>query len=380
VRYINNQLLVSRNYSADKKITRGTQILEIDGQPVKKVLEHLEKISYYNGDGINPNARKYYAIREFRKLYYLWKGEEDNFLITYLKQGQNKPKTTKIEGQSIDFMEKMLETRYPDVDEDTTGIVSYRLIDTTQKVAMVDIRSFMYGIKDYGKNTNFEGETRKIFRKLEENKIENLILDLRGNSGGIIDYSIFFLRYFANQPFDAYKLGFRDEGLQRLKQDYKKYDAYLAKEAASRLNKEFTVRDSDGYLESKYQQKQRPHDEFRFNKNVYVLMNGGTFSAAALLVSKLHNMGVGTFVGMTCGGAYDGCSAAQFSSIKLPNTELEISLPLGRILYNVDAQKYNKPILQPDFEVNPNLEDFLNNEDTVLKYTLNLIKNKVKIR
>ncbi len=40
VRYINNQLLVSRNYSADKKISRGTEILEIDGQPVKKILEH----------------------------------------------------------------------------------------------------------------------------------------------------------------------------------------------------------------------------------------------------------------------------------------------------------------------------------------------------
>jgi hypothetical protein len=384
VRYINNQLLVSRNYSADKKITRGTEILEIDGQPVKKILEHLEKISYYNGDGVNPNARKYYAIREFRKLYYLWKGEENNFLITYLKQGQTKPKTSKIEGQSSDFMEKMLEIRYPDVDEDTTGIVSYRVIDSTQKVAMVDIRSFMYDMENLGKgsfgNGNFEGETRKIFRKLEENKIENLILDLRGNSGGIIDYSIFFLRYFANQPFQAYTLGFRDEGLQRLKQDYKKYDSYIAKEATSRINREFTIRDNEGYLESKYQQKQRPHDEFRFNKNVYVLMNGGTFSAAALLVSKLHDMGVGTFVGMTCGGAYDGCSAAQFSSIKLPNTELEISLPLGRILYNIDANKYNKPILQPDFEVNPNLSDFLNNEDTVLKYTLNLIKNKVKIR
>ncbi|CAH0997572.1 hypothetical protein EMA8858_03706 [Emticicia aquatica] len=379
VRYINNQLLVSRNYSADRKITRGTEILAIDGQPVKKVLEHLENISYYNGDGINPNARKYYAIREFRKLYYLWKGESESFLITYQKQGQNKPKTSKIEGQSADFMEKMLEIRYPDVDEDTTGIVSYRVIDSSQKVAMVDIRSFMYDMKKFGKG-NFEGETRKIFRKLEENKIENLILDLRGNSGGIIDYSIFFLRYFVNQPFDAYKLGFRDEGLQRLKQDYKKYDSYLAKEATSRINREFTIRDKDGYLESKYQQKQRPHDEFRYNKNVYVLMNGGTFSAAALLVSKLHNLGVGTFIGMTCGGAYDGCSAAQFSSIKLPNTELEISLPLGRILYNVDAQKYGQPILQPDFEVNPNLEDFLKNEDTVLKYTLNLIKNKVKIR
>ena len=154
----------------------------------------------------------------------------------------------------------------------------------------------------------------------------------------------------------------------------------MAKEAASRLNKEFTVRNSEGYLESKYQQKQRPHDEFRFNKNVYVLMNGGTFSAAALLVSKLHNMGVGTYVGMTCGGAYDGCSAAQFSSIKLPNTELEISLPLGKILYNVDAKKYNKPILQPDFEVKSNLEEILNNEETLLKNTQKMIKNKLKIR
>ncbi len=224
VRYINNQLLVSRNYSADKKITRGTEILEIDGQPIKKILEHLEKISYYNGDGVNPNARKYYAIREFRKLYYLWKGERESFAVIYQKLGQSKSKTSKIEGQSIDFMEKMLETRYSDIDEDTTGIVSYRVIDSSQKVAMVDIRSFMYGTKDFGRSTNFEGETRKIFRKLEENKIENLILDLRGNSGGIIDYSIFFLRYFASQPFDAYKIGFRDEGLQRLKQDYKKFD------------------------------------------------------------------------------------------------------------------------------------------------------------
>src|SRR6218665_2200564 len=116
VRLINDQLLVSRNYSADKKITRGTEITEIDGQPVKKIIENLEKRSYYNGDGINPNARKYYAIREFRKLYYLWKGEKEVFNISYRKQGQEKPKTTKIEAKDTYFMEKMVETRYPDVD------------------------------------------------------------------------------------------------------------------------------------------------------------------------------------------------------------------------------------------------------------------------
>ncbi|WP_337044078.1 S41 family peptidase [Emticicia sp. 17c] len=379
VRLINNQLLVSRNYSAEKKITRGTEILAIDGQPVKEILQNLEHKSYYNGDGINLNARKYYTIREFRKLYYIWKGEQDSFLISYRKQGQEKPKTIKIEAKDTYFMEKMLETRYPDVDEDTTGMVSYRVIDSTQKVALVDVRSFMYDFKNIGKG-NFEGETKKIFRKLEENKIENLILDLRGNSGGLLEYSIFLLRYFTNQPFEAYRLGFRDESLQKLKQDYKKYDGVYAREAASRLNTEFSVRSSDGFLESKYAQKQRPHDEFRFNKNVYVLMNGGTFSAAALLVSKLHNMGVGTYIGMGCGGAYDGCSAAQFSTIQLPNTSLEIYLPLGKISYNIDAEKYNKPILQPDFEVNANLDDFLKNEDTVLKFTLDLIKNKVRIR
>ncbi len=379
VRLINDRLFVARNYSAEKKINRGTEILEIDGQPIKKILENLEKISFYNGDGINPTARKYYTVREFRKLYYLWKGEESSFLIHYKKSEQDKPKTIKLDAQNAFFMEKMLETRYPDVDEDTTGIVSYRLVDSVQKVAMLDVRSFMYDLGSFSKG-NFEGETRKIFRKLSENKIENLILDLRGNSGGVLEYSIFLLRFFANQPFEGYKLGFKNESLQKLKQDYKKFEAYYAKEATSRLNNEFTIKSKDGYLESKYQTKQRPHDEFRFDKNVYVLMNGGTFSAAALVVSKLHNMGIGTYVGMACGGAYDGCSAAQFSKIQLPNSELEISIPLGRIQYAVDAEKYKKNILEPDFEVNTNVDDFLKNEDTVLKFTLNLIKNKVKVR
>lgn len=379
VRLINDRLFVARNYSAEKKMTRGTEILDIDGVSVKKILENLEKLSFYNGDGVNPSARKYYAVREFRKLYYLWKGEEETFLVSYRKPDQEKPKTIKIDAQTANYMEKMLETRYPDVDEDTTGIVSYRLVDSVQKVAMVDVRSFMYDFGRFSKGS-FEGETRKIFRKLQENKIENLILDLRGNSGGVLEYSIFLLRFFANQPFDAYKLGFKDESLQKLKQDYKKFEAYYAKEATSRINNEFTVKGKDGYLESKYQTKQRPHDEFRFDKNVYVLMNSGTFSAAALVVSKLHNMGIGTYVGMACGGAYDGCSAAQFSRIQLPNSEIEISIPLGRIQYEIDPKKYQKSILEPDFEVNPNLDDFLNNEDTVLKFTLNLIKNKVRVR
>ena len=62
-----------------------------------------------------------------------------------------------------------------------------------------------------------------------------------------------------------------------------------------------------------------------FNGNLYILINGGSFSATGLLISLLKYNHIGQFIGEESGGSYI-TSANKFQrNIELPNTKLGIN-------------------------------------------------------
>lgn len=66
-----------------------------------------------------------------------------------------------------------------------------------------------------------------------------------------------------------------------------------------------------------------------FNGEVYVLINGGSFSATTLLAANLKSSGRAVFVGEETGGAYNGCVAGSLPVYTTPNSKLPFRMGVG---------------------------------------------------
>ena len=59
-----------------------------------------------------------------------------------------------------------------------------------------------------------------------------------------------------------------------------------------------------------------------FQGKVYVLINGGSFSASCILSSNLQGSKRAVFVGEETGGTYNGTVAGRMPLLELPNSKL----------------------------------------------------------
>jgi hypothetical protein len=93
----------------------------------------------------------------------------------------------------------------------------------------------------------------------------------------------------------------------------------------------------------------KPQKRNGFKGKLIVLMDGGTFSSASYVASKLRKAGRAELAGEESGGAAKGCNALITPTITLPETKLRVSIPL----YFLDHEMGNIPFrgLQPDYKL-----------------------------
>ncbi|NNU34735.1 hypothetical protein HK413_12935 [Mucilaginibacter sp. S1162] len=72
-----------------------------------------------------------------------------------------------------------------------------------------------------------------------------------------------------------------------------------------------------------------------FEGSVYLLVDGGTYSAAALVAAAVKSQSDCVIIGEETGGGAMGCDGGAFATITLPVTRLELHIPLLWI-YAVD--------------------------------------------
>ena len=106
---------------------------------------------------------------------------------------------------------------------------------------------------------------------------------------------------------------------------------------------------------------------------MYVLINGGSFSASSIISSNLKGSKKATFVGTETGGADNGCVAGIMPVWTLPHSKLDLRFGLMTCEAPYKAEQDGRGIF-PDKAITPTLIDRINGTDPELEWVLNNCK------
>jgi C-terminal processing protease CtpA/Prc len=245
-------------------------------------------------------------------------------------------------------------------------------MEKDSSVAIMKIRSFNKG--------NIKTFYKESFLQIEKAKSNTLILDLRDNGGGRLNEIVELYSYLADSTFV-----FLDESEIVSKSSLMEGAYFNGGSFALKILKViyaplaysyllFTVH-QDGTHKNWYATQTKLHEVNKnsFKGKIYVMINGGSFSASSIISSNLKSAKRVTFVGEETGGAFNGTVAGFMPVLKLPNSELKIRIGLMVMAPNHKTQVKGRGIF-PDKEIKTTLEDRLTGNDPELNWILKNIK------
>jgi C-terminal processing protease CtpA/Prc len=369
--YVKDERIFIVNNLSNLQIPEGSEILAIDGHLSNEILS--EALKYFSSDGIHksPTLHKlgisYFHL--FGKLYPQIFGEKASYDISYRDYKSNKILTAHVEPISEQNYLAIRAKRYP-LTIQSTDAFNFTL-NRQESYAILKINRFFKDSFSEPENT-FPDYYKKCFKEISANKIKNLIVDLRDNSGGKAGNAAYLLQYFMDKPIIPAKvvttLG-NDDYI--LKTTGVKLELDEEFGLAKQMDGTFKVTKSDIVLE-----KFDPIKEYHFNGKLVVLINGGMVSAAGTAAGLLKEYTSAILVGSETSGYAGLSNGVQIISILGGHTETAIKIPLLHAVYAIN------PIIQkrgaiPDYEVSNSVHDILKNRDAVLEFAF---KNLLNIR
>ena len=324
VAFLNDKAYIYQNYSRSSGIIPGIEILSINNSPVASILETL--LNRIPSDGLIETSKYRKINRYFFHLYSELIDNPNDFELRCIAPGEIDEFTLSLEALPYNDVWGT----YRVLDPDTYGGARLALeIIESSSTAILTVNSFATGV-----TPDFKSFMQSSFQDMIGRNLKNLVIDLRGNSGGDPEYGADLISYLIDYPFIYFSVGLRQA-----------YPSLWSPKA---------------------------HHELNFNGNVYFLIDGGCFSTTGHFCSlaQFHNLGI--FIGEETGGSFY-CNDNHENRL-LPNTR--INLQYARTTWATAVTGYvNGRGVMPDHTVTSSLDDLINGFDRQMAYVLNLIES-----
>lgn len=238
---------------------------------------------------------------------------------------------------------------------------------------MISDTTAYLGLSDFELNQVELEQIKEHIAQMASDSVTNLIIDLRNNSGGNEEVMAELYSYLAQEPF-------RQEIYRKVNKrgnfDFFRYSCNHA-ESQELFSEYEPTPDCNGFLLDLSDQWLQPDSVVNYKGKVYLLTNERSFSAAATFAGWVKSQNRGVIVGRETGSTYHQMKAIQFEEIMLPNSKYIIHFPLIQTVMDTIVNErfpYGRGVL-PDYEVKLVLDELSSPNDTILDYTLQLIRD-----
>ncbi len=365
IRRFGDRFFIHFNASSDSTLLRTSELLSLNGQDIGTVYKNLQTL--YGPDNGNHEAADYYAEKAFSSYYLRYYGTSDSLRVGLRLPGDSVVTERVIAMETGKDLLKNLAGRYKNALRKNFEFV---LADSVLKVAKVDITSFTLkgGPLDITQR-KFKKELKKRFALIQKAGVKHLIIDLRGNGGGYIPNVGRLMKYIVKEPFTLVdSMIFRKKAFFRIFRPYSIGPPLVAALVFRKLD------DRHRFYANGPKARQKPVRKNHFDGKLYFLMDGGSYSATTFTLGLAYDMNLGTFIGTQPGGANWGSFAGEWDNFRLPHSGIKIHSPFYKIVHRQPEGRAKTFFIQPDYYVGQGFGDFLKRDDTVLRFTLNMIR------
>ena len=272
-------MVVTANMNAGDSVKKGALITAINGIHNAELLKKM--FGYLSQDGYADNVNNIRLSLNFPYFHRNIFGLHDTYQVEYLATSGIKknisipsyspPGDSLFKNEKPPFVKKERYSRQQKLQR----IRLFRS-DTAIDLAILRLTSFSKG--------HLQKFFRRSFKKINQNHIKNLVIDIRNNGGGDINNFVALTRYIRNSSF---KVADTAASIAKNFQPYSKYikAQFFEKPALFLL----TRKKNDGRYHFGYWEKRifKPRQNNHFDGSVYVITNGLTFSASALFCNSI---------------------------------------------------------------------------------------------
>jgi hypothetical protein len=361
-RILGRRMIVTENVSGLPALD-GAEITHLGGVAVAAILDSL--MTVVKADGAN-DAKRLYDLQVSGCEEYAW---FDIYYPLFFPPGDS---LLRVEGRRLADGEEFVETlrlvsprtRRARIGCEGAGDWAFVWLDSS--TALLRLPTF----DTYSMELDWKAFLRDAFQELRQRGGQHLLLDIRGNEGGMDEVIYALARYLVKNPFRVW------EWETRLRFD----------RAPERLRPYLSTWDESFY---DFRGRVEPHPEggFRmkrergslrvpafpgaFRGEVYLLTDAGNSSATFLMARLMQAGQVATLAGQTTGGSLRGINGGVMYFFRLPYSGIEMDIPL---FGNFPPSPQPDRGIQPDIEVPLRAEDFLAGRDAVIEAVLARIR------
>jgi hypothetical protein len=357
---IDKRIYIKTNFSDKASELIGFEITLVNGIPIGDIMKRITP--YVSLDGLNENAKFKAAVEDDFAYYYSFVfGQFEYFELELRNPRDEKETKRKIKGISnTEFNFKY--------SQDTPFPWTIKKVDTLNAV-LLRIGSFNNIAHKEGKQISFKNFLKQTFEEIKEQKVKNLIIDLRNNGGGELKNSILLYSYLTNEAFQFTK---EIEIASVKPPTYIQYTDYnKALKFDSFEPKNVIKRDSNFILAKHFSMETNKPSDNSFSDNLYVIINGQTGSSAGSFTAYVHNEKRGKIIGEENRDNYTGFSAGVPVTLTLPNSKIKIYIPLRKFTYATGVD--NGMGVIPDYPFKVSYSDYFNGRDTEIKFVVTLV-------